>query len=218
MNAKQLLKQLTCLFMLGSLLSGCAGMLENRTFIDEMDRPTDSLFVPGEDFSYTPGDDGVPHRSMNEVMQRTPASEQELNRRSESSSILAELAMKERKLRPVDRELYNQMRDQLESPSEKIYFLGLSHRDKLDYIQSRRIDLDNRNKPSRGIASLKPVYRSALNLGMSKDQVIDMWGRPARVEVAGNPGNENERWSFYESGSLRQVYFESGSVEGWNIQ
>jgi hypothetical protein len=44
-----------------------------------------------------------------------------------------------------------------------------------------------------------------------------MWGRPAQVEVAGNPDNENERWTFFESGSMRQVYFESGSVQGWNI-
>jgi hypothetical protein len=212
-----ILKQLILLTTLLSFFSGCAAMLENRTFIDEMDYQSGDLFVPGEDFAYTPGDEGAPHRSMDDVMRRTPASVQENERRSESSSILRELAMKERKMRPADRALYKEMRDYLESPSEKIYFLGLSYQEKLEYIDSRRIDLEGGSSPARGIASLKPVYRSALNLGMSKDQVVDMWGRPAQVEVAGNPDNENERWTFFESGSMRQVYFESGSVQGWNI-
>jgi hypothetical protein len=193
-------------------------MLENRTFVDEMDHQTDDLFVAGRDFSYTPGDDGVPYRSKEEIMQRTPSYGAEFERRSESNSILSELAMRERNLNPVDREMYNQMREHLETPSEKIYFLGLSYRDKMEYIDSRRVDLGGSKRASRGIASLKPVYRGALTLGMSKDQVVDVWGRPARVEVAGDPASENERWSFYESGSLRQVYFESGSVQGWNLQ
>ena len=53
---------------------------------------------------------------------------------------------------------------------------------------------------------------------MSKVQVIDMWGRPARIEVAGNPSNENEKWAFYENGRVKFVYFEGGTVQGWQIQ
>ena len=39
-------------------LTGCAGMLANRSFIDEMDRDTDSFWVAGEDFNVTAGDNG----------------------------------------------------------------------------------------------------------------------------------------------------------------
>ncbi len=199
------------------LFSGCAGMFEGRTFIDEMDYQSEDLFIPGEDFSYTSGDSGRPYRSREEVMQRTPASERESSDRKESSSILKELAMKEKKLRPGDRELYEEMKAELETASEKIYFIGLNYQDKLAYMDSRSFEAKSARQASRGIASLKPVYRSALNLGMSKDDVISKWGRPAKVEVAGNPDNENERWTFYEGGSLRQVYFESGAVQGWDI-
>ena len=56
-----------------------------------------------------------------------------------------------------------------------------------------------------------------LLLGMDKKTVMKKWGRPTRIDVAGNPTNENERWSFYYNGKVRQVYFEKGVVNGWVI-
>ena len=53
---------------------------------------------------------------------------------------------------------------------------------------------------------------------MSKTEVQRIWGSPSRVDVAGNPKMENERWSFYHNGRVKTVFFESGRVEGWEIQ
>jgi len=203
--------------------SGCAGLLENRTFVDEMDHQTDPLFVAGQDFEHVSGDEGVPYRSREEVTMRTPASAMESYQRDEVESIYRELAFRERKLNPRDRELYNEVQTYLETPSEKIYFLSLSPYEREEYLKARRIDIgplgaSRSYNGSRSMASLAPVYNQALNLGMSKDDVLRKWGRPARVEVAGNPAHQNERWSFFENGQVRQIYFEGGAVQGWNIQ
>jgi hypothetical protein len=52
---------------------------------------------------------------------------------------------------------------------------------------------------------------------MQKSTVISSWGRPVKVEIAGDPRNENEKWSFSENGKMRHVYFESGVVQGWTV-
>jgi hypothetical protein len=59
-------------------------------------------------------------------------------------------------------------------------------------------------------------------LGMAKGDVRLIWGSPQRIQVAGGPLSENERW-FYPSStgiyggldSTRIVYFERGQVTGW---
>ena len=122
-----------------------------------------------------------------------------------------------------ERELYNEVQTQFEGPSEKIYYLSLSPSERREYLDVKRIDYGPRSygsyrSPSRGLASLAPIYRETLQLGMTKDQVVSTWGRPARVEVAGNPRNENERWAFYDNGRVKYVYFEGGAVQGWNVQ
>lgn len=202
---------------------GCAALMENRTFIDQMDHQTDNVFIPGEDFDYVPGDSGVPHRTREEIAMRTPASSFESHHRQESSSLYKELSYRERKLTMKERELYNEVQSQFEGPSEKIYYLTLSPAERREYLDVKRIDYGGGSYPSygrasRGLASLQPIYQSSLQLGMSKDQVIGVWGRPARVEVAGNPRNENERWAFYDNGRVKYVYFEGGAVQGWNVQ
>ena len=52
----------------------------------------------------------------------------------------------------------------------------------------------------------RAVRVSDIHHGMTKLQVQDLWGSPTRVDVAGNPTNENERWSFYESGKVKQSF------------
>ena len=206
-------------------LSGCAGLFQNRSFISEMDHQYDDFFVPGEDFDYIPGDTGVPYRSREQIRKRTPASESESFRRNEYSSLTSELQSKERKLSLRERELYREVKPYLESDSEKIYFLSLHPRERMEYLDSRRIkDSLSSLRPYENqrtrttLSSLEPLYTGDLYLGMSKVQVIDMWGRPARIEVAGNPSNENEKWAFYENGRVKFVYFEGGTVQGWQIQ
>ena len=51
-----MIKFLPLIFILG--LNGCADLLTHRSFIDEMDRETDPLFIPGEDFHVLSGDSG----------------------------------------------------------------------------------------------------------------------------------------------------------------
>ena len=63
----------------------------------------------------------------------------------------------------------------------------------------------------------RSIHSAELFLGMNKSEVTQVWGKPARVEVAGNPINQNERWSFKEDGNVRQVYFEGGKVQGWAL-
>jgi hypothetical protein len=51
---------------------------------------------------------------------------------------------------------------------------------------------------------------------MSKDDVSSSWGKPMRRDVAGNPSQGNERWSYYRNGVLKYIYFAGGKVEGWS--
>jgi hypothetical protein len=203
-------------------ITSCAGLLQNRTFIDEMDRESDGLFVAGRDFDAVPGDSGSAYRSNDEIRMRTPASESEAYDMAQSKALYQELTRKERTLKPRERELYNQAMPYLNTPSEKIYFLSLTPYEQTDYLAARQVPIEGIYQSARGasrsLASLQPIYDRTLNLGMSKDQVVGLWGRPARVEVAGNPQNENERWAFYENGQIKFVYFEAGQVQGWNIQ
>ncbi len=61
--------------------------------------------------------------------------------------------------------------------------------------------------------------RKGLYVGMDKQAVIRSWGKPYRIEVAGNPKNQNERWIFNKGNSrIDYVYFESGIVQGWEIE
>ena len=76
MEKKKSLKLI--LLALGCMtFTSCAGLLQNRTFIDEMDRESDGLFVAGRDFDAVPGDSGSAYRSNDEIRMRTPASESE---------------------------------------------------------------------------------------------------------------------------------------------
>ena len=203
-----------------SLFSGCAEFLQNRSFVDEMDQQSEDLFVANRDFQTVAGDSGDAYRTSEQIMERTPASATEMAARAEVRSIQKELRDKEMTLTPYQQNLYRVAGQYLETPSEKIYFLNLSDAEKVDYLDSRSFSSYSsvRTQNGRELASLQPVYNSTLSLGMSKDDVVQSWGRPARIDIAGNPANENERWAFYGNGGVRYIYFESGRVEGWNLQ
>lgn len=65
--------------------------------------------------------------------------------------------------------------------------------------------------------------RSGLHIGMLKNSVESYWGRPDQIEVAGRPGQGVERWTYERqvptmAGSYKEkkvIYFEAGSVVGW---
>ena len=57
-----------------------------------------------------------------------------------------------------------------------------------------------------------------LAVGMSKNQVLNTWGEPLAVDYAGNPQYQNVRWRYRIAGQIREVYFESGRVDGWSYE
>lgn len=62
-------------------------------------------------------------------------------------------------------------------------------------------------------------------MGMPMEDVVRAWGDPADVQVAGDPYNGNQKWTYFSGLSStwslksgRIVYFESGRVVGWDRQ
>ena len=103
------------------------------------------------------------------------------------------------------------------SDSQKIFFLSLSQAERDQYLYSLNTN-KRRLKESRKPASYfkySPRESRVIAKGMQKNDVVSKWGNPHRVDVAGDPSLENERWVFYEAGEKRYVYFERGRVEGW---
>lgn len=105
----------------------------------------------------------------------------------------------------------------LPSDSDKLYYLSLSGADRDNYIRTRIQEVKEDQSKDQEFIERRSVHASDIYLGMEKHDVVRLWGKPARVEVAGNPKIKNERWSFIEDGSVKQVYFESGKVQGWAL-
>ena len=208
------------------LISGCAGILGGRSFISEMEGQNDRFFAPGQDFRLVSGDSGQISRTPQEIVHRTPASAKtELQLRREKS-LKEELIQKEKRLSSRERERYFKIKDQLGSDSEKIYYLDLYPQERDQYLQAKRPTISNRPRnsrykrlPGRGLASLRPYHqrRGELFLGMSKNEVLQTWGRPGKIDIAGNPRYQNERWAFFAGGGVYYVFFEGGIVQGWQL-
>jgi len=210
-----------------ALCTSCAEFLQNRTFVDQMDRESDGLFVPGEDFPVLAGDTGHAYRSRDQVMGRTPASAGSYQDSLRNRSLFQELRKKESLLTAWEQQEYQEASSYLDTVSERIYYLGLSPEERTEYIggavqkrYQRKKEFDDYRTKRRATLS----YHDTLNVkdreiyqGMSKDSVIDLWGRPSSVEVAGSPGSGNERWSFYNKGQRNVIYFEGGKVNGWSL-
>ncbi len=218
------MKILLFIFLLG--FSGCASLFQERTFIKEMDRQSDGTWVPHEDFHVVPGDEQDGYRSREQIAARTPDGNRE---NSFNDNLERELSMKEKLLTVEQYAEYAELKPDLETTSEKIYFLSLSVDDRDDYLSSRqigkyarRVTTKNVRRGYRAPASspVRNSFRSSRDIhqGMEKDDVRSTWGRPTRVDVAGHPGNQNERWTFYENGKVKQVFFEGGVVQGWSLE
>lgn len=217
-----------CLLSFGPMLfQSCSMLAPNRTFVDEMENDSDGLFVPGRDFAVVPGDTGKAYRSRTELYDRTPASS------SKKQSYLKEIALQNelRRLEGLETEdsyaYYAKYKDKFSSDSERIYFLKLrSPEARVSYLQSKWPDVDVAAADSVGSGRFagmtseekEAIRQRELLVGMSQTSVEQSWGRPARIDVAGNPKFKNERWSYYENGRLRQVFFESGKVQGWSFE
>ena len=189
----------------------------DRSFVDQMDRDSDGLFVAGKDFSVVGGDTGEVARSREEIQMRTPASERGQVRAKNIASIHQELTEKEENLSEEDTAQYQRDRRFLPTDSDKLYYLSLKGDDRIAYITNKKEEVQDDKKHGPDIVQRTSVHGSALFLGMPKEDVVKIWGRPSRIEIAGNPKNQNERWSFFEDGSVKQVYFEGGKVQGWAL-
>lgn len=211
--------RLSNLLLLTLLCGACANLQSGRSFLTEMGQDDRSFFEPGDDFPVLAGDSGRTWRNRRELLSRTPASEEDLAERRGRRSLKEELRQLEGSQSEGAFSQYEKYQHRFSNISERIYYLRLSPAERESYLQSRGFVEPVAFKESRPVVT--PHERLSANrftdvsLGMSKDDVRYTWGRPSRVEVAGNPSNENERWLYNMNGAARYIYFESGRVEGW---
>jgi hypothetical protein len=217
---KKTLKLATTGVLFGACLilnTGCSGFLPDRSFIEEMNRESDPFLQAGKDFPVVGGDTGEAYRSREEVQKRTPSSERNRKQIKEQASIKQELDQKEADIPEEFVGQYTKDKKYLPSDSDKLYYLSLSMPERTSYINVKRQDMQDDQGKGQDFIQKRSIHNAELYLGMGKSQVVQVWGKPSRVEIAGNPKNQNERWSFVEDGNVKQIYFESGKVQGWAL-
>lgn len=201
-------------FLSLSLLSGCAELHVGRTYLSEMEHDDSTFFSPSDDFPIVAGDTGRNWISDDERRERTPAAEEEDFDARKSRYLKQELKDLEGLQSEDSLAFYERHKGQLTTTSERIYFLKLPSYERKDYLLSRGFIEETKPKLDYK-ENLLAVRNNDILLGMKKDDVLSSWGKPLRVEVAGNPRHENERWLYRMNGASKYIYFESGEVQGW---
>jgi hypothetical protein len=194
-------------------MTACSQFLTHRDYLSEMEQDDSKFYSPNRDFPVMAGDTGRTEESRSERRRRTPASAEQLQNERGTYSLNNELKQLENKLSESSFELYDQHKDKLVTTSEKIYFLKLPSRERKDYLISRGFLTEQKATNYR--EKMYANRQSSIILGMSKSDVMNNFGKPNRVEVAGNPSFENERWVYKVNGASKYIYFESGQVGGW---
>ncbi len=205
--------KISLLLVLLTMVASCA-LTPQRSFLTEMEHDDSSLFEAGRDFPVVPGDTGRAWRGKKEWKKRIPASHTAQLREREKRSLEDDLKRLESKQSDGELAQYKKFRTQLGSTSERIYFLqikGKKERD--DYLASRGLIESEELMPGERFWA---TQSQEILVGMSKNDVEASWGRPERVDVAGNPHNENERWLYRRDGAGKYIYFEGGRVGGWS--
>jgi hypothetical protein len=205
-------KILTLGFIL-SLISGCTQFQTGRSYMAEMDHDDTRFFNPDQDFPIVAGDSGRYWMTEKERRQRTPSSEGELLYNRSENALRSELRRLENSQGDDHLEFYNDHKHRFHSISENIYFLKLPHYERKNYLIERGFIQPKMVSSSVSTSSLD--MKNDVILGMKKDQVTASLGKPVKVEIAGNPQNENERWLYRMNGASKYIYFESGEVQGW---
>ncbi|MFZ8932603.1 MAG: hypothetical protein ACO20H_10630 [Bacteriovoracaceae bacterium] len=200
------------------IFTSCAELFYTRRHLEEMEHETDGFFVAGRDFPQVPGDTGKGYRSKADIRKRTPSSDYESALGRRKNSIKSELSNKEEKLSLEEYRRYKENEDYFQNESEKIYYLGLPLADRLHYLTSKRRVIVNPSVADQTYYDTKNDFNRSVFVGMNKNSVIQSWGRPERVEVAGDPQHENERWTFYDRGRVQLIFFEKGRVQGWSVE
>ena len=191
-------------------LSSCSQFMTHRDYVAEMERDDSSFFNPRVDFPVVAGDTGRDWESTSDRKNRTPASVDEIQDNKSRRFLTQELRKLEGQQSDNALEQYEKNKHYFKTTSEKIYFLKLSQFERKDYLASRGF-IKEESSPRQIFA----MRDSNVASGMSKSQVMENWGQPNRVEVAGNPSYENERWLYSVNGATKYIYFESGVVRGW---
>jgi hypothetical protein len=204
-------------------MSGCAQFLNKRSFIGQMSEEND-FYQPGEDFQLTQGDSGKTYRTRDEYVRRTPASSSDhfFEKNNQDSSLRQEIAYKESTLRDEERDQYQEFTALNADPSARIYFLNLPPSERGLYLQALQSEGAKESEhigvSSIGFLEERKRYEGAVQLGMSKDEVMQLWGAPTREDYAGDPALENVRWTYYQGDKVKKVFFEQGAVGGWNLE
>jgi hypothetical protein len=190
-------------------LASCS-MLGDRTYLAEMAEEEGGFYSPG-DFPVVPGDTGELHETSDERRRRTPAWERD-SEDADGHLLTKQLNELEQRQSEEDLATYLRYKPDLKTVSEKIYYLKLSSSERRDYLESRGF---LSSSTGSSMADYFSQRSDVVTLGMSKSDVMGSIGRPNRVEIAGNPNFENERWLYSVNGAKKYIYFESGRVEGW---
>lgn len=194
---------------------GCSHFHTGRTYLTEMSHDDTRFFNPRDDFPIVAGDTGRDWSTEEEMRARTPASEEDLSEDRFNQALREELRHLERVQLEDELEVYNQYKHKFGSVSEKIYFLKLSPYDREDYLLTRGFIPQPKIKPFTAQEKAWALEKQDIILGMKKNAVLESWGKPLRVDIAGNPRNENERWLYHSNGASKYIYFEAGEVQGW---
>jgi hypothetical protein len=104
---------------------------------------------------------------------------------------------------------------------ERAYFLSLPTVEARERWATNRGYNSEEEGYSDNIAEL--IEKNDLTVGMSQKAVVESWGDPDIVEVAGNPIYANERWRYSKYISSNEgyqkvdkfLYFEAGRLVGW---
>lgn len=220
MNLKGTTMQFIKLILLSFLLSSvsCSQFLSQRSYLSQMEHDDSTFFNPRTDFPVVVGDTGRDWETKTERLSRTPDTESEVQDDQGRRFLKQELKALEGRQADEDLAFYETHKIKLASTSEKIYFLKLPHAERAEYLYSRGVE-DSTRAPASESAYVKDdaygVRDSNLSSGMTKADVMNSWGKPNRVEIAGNPSYENERWLYKLGGASKYIYFESGLVDGW---
>lgn len=206
------MKTFLTLMLLSSV--SCSQFLTGRSYLSEMEHNDGRFFNPREDFPVVAGDSGRDWETTEERNERTPTSETDLAAERGRRRLRQELRELENQQSDEALEEYDKHKRSLSTTSEKIYFLKLSSYERKEYLSSRGF-MRNERAPASFDQQMYGVRDTNLSQGMTKADVEMSWGRPSRVEVAGNPSYENERWLYTVNGASKYIYFESGVVNGW---
>ncbi len=195
-------------------LSACAEFPTGRSYLSEMEHEDSSFYRPDHDFPVVGGDAEITGMSMDEYRRnRLPRTAEEKTFDRQAQALRQELKSLEGSQSEEELEFYQKYKKKFATNSEKIYYLKLPRGERRAYLQDRGF-IEN---PTRSPASLSHSITSqgSIGMGMTKNDVMASMGRPSRVEVAGNPSFQNERWMYQVNGSSKYIYFESGVVQGW---